>query len=326
MDLTSLAFRSIFVSSTKLKLFTYGLTFALLCLNYLDACGCQQPASDDSTPQDILATINGQAITSDQVARDLRRTLGNRQLSTIEKKKAFELTTQKLIGQHITLDFLTKRGLAANSAEVDLQIENLKSELQTIDLSFAEYLEETFQTNEDLRFQTKWQISWKRYLKNKLSDEFLQSYFEKNKRRFDGTEIKTAHLLIKIPANGSPIHEQRISNRLLEIREQILSGNLSWQEAVKDHSEAPTRLSGGSLGWISLHGPMPPTFTNPAFELLENEISYPVRTKFGFHLIKVEAVRDSAFGWKDVRAKLEKQASRDLLQAIVEQHKTAGAK
>ena len=71
---------------------------------------------------------------------------------------------------------------------------------------------------------------------------------------------------------------------------------------------------------------MPPSFTNPAFELLKNEISYPVRTKFGFHLIKVEAVRNSAFGWKDVRAKLEKQASRDLLQAIVEQHKTAGAK
>ena len=167
--MTSLAYRSIFVILAKVKLFTCWLVFALLCLDSAEACGCQQPASGDSTTQNILATINEQAITSDQVARDLQRTLGDRQLSPIEKKKAIELTTKKLVDQHITLDFLTKRGLAANSSEVDLQIENLKSELQTIDLSFAEYLDETFQTNEDLRFQTKWQISWNRYLKNKLS-------------------------------------------------------------------------------------------------------------------------------------------------------------
>ncbi len=324
--MTSLAYRSIFVISAKVKLFTCWLVFALLCLDSAEACGCQQPASGDSTTQNILATINEQAITSDQVARDLQRTLGDRQLSPIEKKKAIELTTKKLVDQHITLDFLTKRGLAANSSEVDLQIENLKSELQTIDLSFAEYLDETFQTIEDLRFQTKWQISWKRYLKNKLSDEFLQSYFEKNKRRFDGTEIKTAHLLIKIPANGSLTQEQRINSQLLEIRKQILSRTLSWQEAVKDHSEAPTRLSGGSLGWISLQGPMPPSFTAAAFQLSKNEVSLPVKTKFGIHLIRCESVRDSALGWKDVRAKLEKQASRDLLRAIVKQHNTAGAK
>lgn len=323
--MTSPTYRSIFVVSTKLKLLTCWLTIALLCLDSPDACGCQQPASGDSTTQNILATINGQAITRDQITRDLQRTLGDRQLSAIEKKKAIELTTQKLVDQHIALDFLTKRGLAANSSEVDLQIENLKSELKTIDLSFAEFLEETFQTNEDLRFQTKWQISWKRYLRNKLSDEFLQSYFEKNKRRFDGTEIKTAHLLMKVPANGSPIHEQRINNELLEIRKQVLSKSTTWQEAVKDHSEAPTRRSGGSLGWISLQGPMPPSFTKAAFQLSKNEISLPVKTRFGLHLIRCESVRDSALGWKDVRAELEKQASRDLLQAIVEQHKHAGA-
>ncbi|MDA7906551.1 peptidylprolyl isomerase, partial [Mariniblastus sp.] len=74
-------------------------------------------------------------------------------------------------------------------------------------------------------------------------------------------------------------------------------------------------------GWIAREGPMAPSFTNAAFQLSENEISLPVKTKFGFHLIRCEAIRDSALGWKDVRTELEKNAARDLLQAIVKQHK-----
>ena len=323
--MTSLAPRFTFVISTKTKIVACWLTFGFLSLASPHAYGYQQIDSDDATTQNILATIYGLTITRDQVERDLKRTLGDRQLSAIDKRKAMELTTQKLIDQHVALDFLSKKGLAANPSEVDFQIEKLKSELQTIDLSFTEFLKETYHTSDDLRFQTKWQISWQRYLKNKLTDEFLESYFERSRRRFNGTEIKAAHLLIKLPANNSQAQEERINQQLLEVRQQVISKTVSWQEAVKAHSEAPTRLSGGSLGWITREGPMSPSFTNAAFQLSESEISLPVKTKFGFHLIRCESIRDSAFGWKDVRTELEKNAARDLLQAIVKQHKTQKA-
>ena len=323
--MTSLAPRFTFVISTKTKIVACWLTFGFLSLASPHAYGYQRIDSDDATTQNILATIYGLTITRDQVERDLKRTLGDRQLSAIDKRKAMELTTQKLIDQHVALDFLSKKGLAANPSEVDFQIEKLKSELQTIDLSFTEFLKETYQTSDDLRFQTKWQISWQRYLKNKLTDEFLESYFERSRRRFNGTEIKAAHLLIKLPANNSQAQEERINQQLLEVRQQVISKTVSWQEAVKAHSEAPTRLSGGSLGWITREGPMSPSFTNAAFQLSESEISLPVKTKFGFHLIRCESIRDSAFGWKDVRTELEKNAARDLLQAIVKQHKTQKA-
>jgi len=327
--LTSLAPRFTFVISTKTKIVACWLTFGFLSLASPHASphayGYQRIDSDDAATQNILATIYGLTITRDQVERDLKRTLGDRQLSAIDKRKAMELTTQKLIDQHVALDFLSKKGLAANPSEVDFQIEKLKSELQTIDLSFTEFLKETYQTSDDLRFQTKWQISWQRYLKNKLTDEFLESYFERSRRRFNGTEIKAAHLLIKLPANNSQAQEERINQQLLEVRQQVISKTVSWQEAVKAYSEAPTRLSGGSLGWITREGPMSPSFTNAAFQLSESEISLPVKTKFGFHLIRCESIRDSAFGWKDVRTELEKNAARDLLQAIVKQHKTQKA-
>ena len=320
--MTSLVNQLYFAVYISIKTLPLGFLFGLFSLASPGAYGYQQTESDGSAKQDILATVNGKIITRDQVARDLKRTLGDRKLSASERKKAMEVTTQKLVDQHVALDFLSQRGLAANPSEVDFQIENLKSELQTIDLSFAEFLKETYQTSDELRFQTKWQISWERYLKNKFTDEFLESYFERSKRRFNGTEIQVAHLLVKLSGYDSPLQEQRTKKQLLEIRNQILSKSISWQEAVKNHSDAPTRLSGGSLGWITLKGPMPPSFTNTAFELLENEISYPVRTKFGFHLIKCEAVRDSSLGWKDVRVELEKNASRELLEAIVKQHKS----
>jgi peptidyl-prolyl cis-trans isomerase C len=318
--LTSPTRRYIFAISANAKIITCWLTFGFLSLATNHAYGLQEFEAAESVSPKILATINGQAITRDQVTRDLLRTVGDRQLSAIENEKAIELTIQKLINQHIAIDFLSNRGLAANPSEVDFQIENLKSELKRMDLSFTEFLKETYQTSDELRFQTKWQLSWERYLKNKLTDEFLKSYFERSKRRFNGTEIKAAHLLIKLPANNSQAQEERTNQQLLEIRKQVLAKTVSWQEAVKEHSEAPTRLSGGSIGWIAREGPMAPSFTNAAFQLSENEISLPVKTKFGFHLIRCEAIRDSALGWKDVRTELEKNAARDLLQAIVKQH------
>jgi parvulin-like peptidyl-prolyl isomerase len=321
VHLTLPARRSVFAIPAKTRFLISWLTLGILGIAISQAYGIQQSDSGEDFPNEIIATVNGQTITRDQIARDLKRTLGDRQLSSIEKEKAIELTTQKLINQQIAIDFLTKRGLAANSSEVDFQIENLKSELKTIDLSFTEFLKETYQTSDELAFQTKWQISWNRYLENKLSDSFLESYFKRNKRRFDGTEIKAAHLLLKTNAHSSPEQEQRLENQLIEIRNRFIARTLSWQEGVAEYSEAPTRSSGGSIGWINAQGPMPATFTEAAFQLSKNDISLPVKTKFGFHLIRCEATRNSSLGWKDVRSKLKKNAARDLLDAIVEQHK-----
>lgn len=82
--------------------------------------------------------------------------------------------------------------------------------------------------------------------------------------------------------------------RLMELREQILSGDLDFEQAAKQYSRDPvTAAKGGSLGWFGT-GQMLPAFSEAAFALTSiGELGLPVETAFGFHLIRLDGIREA---------------------------------
>jgi peptidyl-prolyl cis-trans isomerase SurA len=281
----------------------------------------QETDSTATSQPEIVATVNGTAITADQVQRDMMRTLRGVNLSPARRLEARAATLDKLINQRIAFEFLKKHRIAAGDEEVLLQIEELKAELETVEKTIDDYLQQTNQTLIELRFQTAWQISWKRYLQRKLTDEFLESHFNQRKRQMDGTELRVAHLLLKPPKDNTPEQLADLTQQAKTIGEQINKTSLTWDEAVARHSQAPTRDSGGLIGWIKVDGPMPRSFTQAAFKLSAGKISEPVTTKFGVHIIKCLEVKEGKLGWRDIIDEVRKSASRAYFDAIVEQHR-----
>ena len=281
----------------------------------------QETDATATSQPEIVATVNGTSITADQVERDMARTLQGINLSPAQQTEARTATLDKLINQQIAFEFLKKHGIAAGDEEVRLQIEELKTELETVEKTIDDYLQQTNQTLDELRFQTAWQISWKRYLQRKLTDEFLESHFNRHKRQMDGTELHVAHLILKPPKNGTPEKIEDLTRQARTISEQITQTSLTWEEAVTQHSQAPTRDSGGLIGWIKIDGPMPPSFTRTAFKLSAGQISEPVTTKFGVHIIKCLEVKEGKLGWRDIIDEVRNSASRAYFDAIVEQHR-----
>ena len=76
-------------------------------------------------------------------------------------------------------------------------------------------------------------------------------------------------------------------NQEFEVKDlqKKLAEGVSFEELARDYSTCPSGKDGGSLGEFG-KGMMVPTFEKAAFALLPGEISEPVRTQFGFHLIK----------------------------------------
>jgi peptidyl-prolyl cis-trans isomerase C len=76
-------------------------------------------------------------------------------------------------------------------------------------------------------------------------------------------------------------------NQEFEIKDiqKKLSEGVSFEDLARDFSTCPSGKDGGSLGEFG-KGMMVPTFEKAAFALLPGEVSEPVRTQFGFHLIK----------------------------------------
>lgn len=88
------------------------------------------------------------------------------------------------------------------------------------------------------------------------------------------TEVNASHILV-------PTEKQAI-----EIRSQLLRG-ASFEELAKKYSKCPSGASnGGNLGFFG-RGMMVPEFEQAAFALKVGEISQPVKTQFGYHIIKV---------------------------------------
>lgn len=86
-------------------------------------------------------------------------------------------------------------------------------------------------------------------------------------------EVEAAHILVKT------------EERAKELRNKIILG-ASFEDLAKENSICPSGKKGGNLGWFG-RGMMVKEFENTAFTLQKGVISQPIKTQFGWHLIKV---------------------------------------
>ena len=91
------------------------------------------------------------------------------------------------------------------------------------------------------------------------------------------TEVRASHILVN--------SEQEAQNLLGQIK-----GGKKFEKLAKKHSQCPSGRNGGDLGFFT-RGKMVPEFENAAFNLEPGQVSAPVKTPFGYHLIKVTAKR-----------------------------------
>lgn len=108
-----------------------------------------------------------------------------------------------------------------------------------------------------------------------------------------GWEIKASHILVSSPPDAAPSDTLVAYNKALSIREKVLAGE-QFDKLARELSEDPSAKSnGGLLGYFSALQMVYP-FEEAAFQLNVGDVSQPVRTRFGYHLIKVEDKRPSS--------------------------------
>jgi peptidyl-prolyl cis-trans isomerase SurA len=96
-------------------------------------------------------------------------------------------------------------------------------------------------------------------------------------------QIRARHILLRI---GGEVGEPQAMQRVTEIRDMIASRRIDFPAAAKAYSEDATAARGGDLDWL-LPGDTVPEFERALNALQPGELSAPVRTPFGFHLIEV---------------------------------------
>jgi peptidyl-prolyl cis-trans isomerase D len=122
-----------------------------------------------------------------------------------------------------------------------------------------------------------------------VSDQEMQAYYQEHRDEFK-VDPSANLAYVKFEKRPSPEDEEEINKRLLEIKDEVLEGE-DFAEVAVDYSEDfASAENGGDLGWFG-KGAMVPEFEQAAFALKPGEISDPVKTQFGWHLIQLEDKR-----------------------------------
>lgn len=127
-----------------------------------------------------------------------------------------------------------------------------------------------------------------------VSDEEIRKYFDEHQDEFGQAEERRAsHILLTVPADATEEQKASIKARAEQILEQVKQDPEKFPELAKELSEDPgSAKMGGDLGFFA-RGLMVKAFEDVVFEMQPDEIRGPVETPFGFHIIRLTAVKDA---------------------------------
>jgi peptidyl-prolyl cis-trans isomerase SurA len=114
-----------------------------------------------------------------------------------------------------------------------------------------------------------------------LTDSLVKLTYNRMKE-----EVKAGHILINVRPDAPPADTLSAYNRLLDLRKKILAGE-NFEELAAQHSEDPSAKSNkGNLGYFTALQMVYP-FENAAYTTPVGSVSMPIRTRFGYHILKV---------------------------------------
>jgi len=150
-----------------------------------------------------------------------------------------------------------------------------------------------------------------------ISEEEVRRTYEADQTRFGQPERRNVrHLLLSVPQDADEAAADSVLTRVQTIRDRIIAGEQFADVAERESQDPSSASQGGSLGTIE-KGMMDPEFDRVAFGLSVGEVSEPVRTRFGYHLIEVtEIVPGQTKPFDEVKAELRAELSRQRAESL----------
>jgi peptidyl-prolyl cis-trans isomerase SurA len=162
---------------------------------------------------------------------------------------------------------------------------------------------------------------------NYLTDDETKEKLLRKAYQRSLTEINAWHILIAMSQGSSPDDTLKAWKKALDVRERIIKGEPFESVARGTSDDKSVKLNGGNLGYFSVFQMIMP-FEDAAYSLKINTISMPVRTPYGYHIIKVAAKRPSrgkikvAHIMKSLPPGSDDKVSKDAEEAINNIYKT----
>ena len=311
-------------ATKKKQVRTYFVIASILLIAAVAGC-----AQDDAG----AAIVDGTVITNmelDSAVETMRSQYAAQgQSITDEQLSTFRMSVlDSMIRQTAMLNEANKMGIAADSAELDVEISKIRERFPSEE-QYEQTLELQGYTVESLRKEVGDNLIISALIESEVlgaievSEDDIAGFYAENSPYFVIPDTVTAsHILIEVASTATDEERNTARAKIDEILDELKAG-ADFAELAKSRSEGPSGPNGGSLGSFG-RGQMVPPFEEAAFALEPGELSDVVETQFGYHVIyatertigrtqSIDEVRD------DIIEFLKQSEGEDLITAYVDE-------
>jgi peptidyl-prolyl cis-trans isomerase D len=141
----------------------------------------------------------------------------------------------------------------------------------------------------------------------RVTDDEVRAYYDANKKLFDRPGTAKVSILM-IPRSVSAADSAAVRNRALALRARILGGEKFEDVAKAESADSGSAVNGGDLG-KGVKGRFVPAFETAAYALKAGEISQPVLSPFGYHLIRVDSRKGDTLSLHHILLRIQQSDS-----------------
>jgi len=253
------------------------------------------------------AVVNGQAIPQKSVDRAIKG------VKPEDLEKARKEILDFLIDNLLIDQYLLQQKITVDDKETESRMVEIKKEIEKSKKTLEQVLKDLDMNETEFKAQVVADLRWEKFAIAQSTDAALKALFDKSPEVFDGSMVRARHILLT-PAAGDAKALAAAKEELLQMRKKIdetaaaaVAGLPATADALtkeqeknkqldaafaalaKEKSACPSKKDGGDINWFPRTGSMVEPFANAAFALKPFEISQPIETQFGVHLILVTA-------------------------------------
>ncbi len=251
------------------------------------------PSDGSDTLPDPVARVDGQPINRDDLQKVTEALLASngrslQKLTPTERKEAYVSVLSQIIDDRLI------SAQAKDETVDDLKVEQTYANLQKQypDGAFDDQIKKSGQTPDKIRANIRGQIAQQQWLEKQIGtdakvtpQEVEKFYKDAPPGQFDVPEmVQASHILVAVRRDAPPEDVLAAENRINAINARLKKGEKFDAVARTDSDDPNSKNAGGDLGPFTRERVLP-EIGDAAFKLKVGEVSPPVRSPFGFHLI-----------------------------------------
>ncbi len=271
------------------------LFLAIPFATILSLQGSLSAQTPPSPEQKIAAQVNGKTITYQELDNEFHartRVPFEKVQDDPDAQKVRKQILEQIIDEELLMREVERQKMRVTPEMVDERFKNIRDRFPSEE-AFNQALNSRGVTVEKLRDNIHKGLLRQQIIdeevsqKVSVSPEESQSFFQEHKDDYVQEEaVHARHILFRVAADASPEDDHKAKDRANAVLTKAKKGD-DFARLAQEFSEGPTKEKGGDLGYFG-RGKMVKPFEDAAFKLKAGEISDPVRTRFGYHIIKVE--------------------------------------